>query len=313
MARLIFPSTFAQQKDLSVAVVKKHTDDGVKSLLTAYFAEKGIDPTKFAALAAEAQSHETARALLFGQSKQSTELRDVKFKQPLANVKSGVQHLKNLYKGTPQKLADWSIVVTGDKKISYPTSFDDLALMVQNFGAKHLTFPAGKSPLDAFAIENGIDFAKDALAVEAAKAADNDAKTKAEQSAKETELRNAVWQPVEKQLNDIGQFLLSIFPKTPRKVISWGYAIDTNSTKAKEVKSTINLGEKITLKGVIIGSTLKNTGDTDLHIYKGKSTKGDPIIVKPGESWGVPKKYSVITVSNPDALKAANFTTLRSA
>jgi hypothetical protein len=313
MARLIQPSTFSQQENLSVSINKKHTDDGAKSVLTPYFTENNIDPAKFAAMATEAQSHETARALLFGQSKQSTELRDVKFKQPLANMKEGVQSLKRLYSKTPQKLVEWGIVVTGDNKISYPTSFDELSPMVLNFGAKHLSFPAGKSPLDAFVIENGIDFAKDTVAVEAAQAANNDAKSKAEQSAKETELRNAVWQPVVKQLNDIGQFLLGIFPKTPRKIISWGFAVDTNPTKAKEVKTTIKLGDQITLKGVIIGSTLKNTGDTDLHIYKGKSTKGDPIIVKPGESWGVLMKYSTITVSNPDALKASSFTTFRSA
>jgi hypothetical protein len=312
MARLIQPSAFAQQKDLSVSINKKHTDDGTKSVLTPYFTENGIDPTKFAAKATEAQTHETARALLFGQSKQNTELRDVKFNQPLANVKDGVQSLKNLYISTPQKLGDWGITVTGENKISYPTAFDELAQVVLNFGAKHLTFPAGTSPLEAFVIENGIDFAKDATAVQAAQLADNNAKTKAEQSAKETELRNAVWQPVVKQMNDIGQFLLGIYPKTPRKIISWGFAVDTNPIEAKDVKTTIKLGDQATLKGVVIGGTLKNTGNTDLHIYKGKSTKGDPIIVKPGESWGVQKKYSVITVSNPDMLQAASFTTLRS-
>lgn len=48
-----------------------------------------------------------------------------------------------------------------------------------------------------------------------------------------------------------------------------------------------------------------NDGPTDVHIYKGKTTTGNPIILHPGDTWGVPKKYSIITISNPSATETA--------
>ena len=99
------------------------------------------------------------------------------------------------------------------------------------------------------------------------------------------------------------QYLLTIFTATPRKTVDWGFAIDESPTPAKEVTTKIKLGDQATLKGVVIGGTLKNIGTTDLHIYKGSTTKGDPIIVLAGESVGIAKGYSVITVSNPNSLQ----------
>jgi hypothetical protein len=63
---------------------------------------------------------------------------------------------------------------------------------------------------------------------------------------------------------------------------------------------------------VVIGGTLKNNGSTDLHIYKGSNTSGDPIIVHPGEGFGIQKGYNTITISNPSNTTEANFSTLRS-
>lgn len=312
MARLIFPSGFAQQKDLSAAITAKHLADDTKSVLTAFFTEQGIDPTTFATKAAEAQTHESARALLFGQSKQATELRDLKLQQPIVNLKNAVQFLKKLYGDKPQKLSDWGVTITGDSKVSYPVAIDELAKLAIAFATKHLSYNAGSSPLEPFAVANEIDFANDKLALQAAQAADAEAKIKAEQSAKETQLRDAAWATTEKQLNAIGQYLMNLYFKTPRKAISWGFAIDDSNTTAKEIKTNIKLGDKSTLKGVLIGSTLKNTGNVDLHVYKGKSNIGDPIVVKPGESLGIQKGFSTITISNPDNTQGANFITTRS-
>ena len=120
------------------------------------------------------------------------------------------------------------------------------------------------------------------------------------------------WQPIEKQLKDIGQYLLTVFTKTPRKASDWGFAIDESPTAAKIVNTKIKLGDKTTLKGVVIGGTLKNNGSTDLHIYKGSSTTGNPIIIHAGESFGIQKGYSIITVSNPDITATAKLSVLRS-
>jgi hypothetical protein len=312
MARLIFPSDFSSQKKLSEAIVAKHNADAANSIIKGYLADNEIDVTKFATKAASAKSHDDARALLFGQSIQNTELRDVLMKLPVSHLKDCVQTLKKHYKTTPHKLADWGITVVGASKISYPSTFVDMSNLVIKFADKHLAFAAGTSPLTAFLTENEIDLAKDKLKVQQAIVCDTDADKKAEESAKETQLLNTGWQPVAKQLNDIGQYLISIFPNTPRKIIDWGFAVDENAVAAKEVNTKIKLGDKTTLKGVVIGSTLKNNGNTDLHIYKGSSTSGDPIIIKPGESFGIAKGYNTITVSNPSSTNEAKLSALRS-
>ena len=47
----------------------------------------------------------------------------------------------------------------------------------------------------------------------------------------------------------------------------------------------------------------------DIHVYKGKTTTGMPVIVHPGEVLGMTKGYSVITVVNPSSLVTAKYTT----
>ena len=71
-------------------------------------------------------------------------------------------------------------------------------------------------------------------------------------------------------------------------------------------------GDKITLKGIVIGGTITNNGTEDIHLYKGKTTTGNPIILKPGEKHGVTKGFSIITISNPSLLLVAKVSALRS-
>jgi hypothetical protein len=312
MARLIFPTDFASQKKLSEAIFSKHNNDGANSIIKTFMVDNEIDPAKFATKADAANKHEEAREFLFGQSTKYTQLRDVLMKQPTSNFKSCVQTLKKHYKSAPHKLSDWGITVEGAAKVVYPTKFIGMSSLMKNFADKHLTMTAGTSPLDNFLAENEIDLAKDKAEIVKAIAYDTDADKKAEESAKETELLNVCWQPVAKQLKDIGQYLLTVFTKTPRKASDWGFAINESPTAAKEINTKIKLGDKATLSGVIIGGTLKNTGTTDLHIYKGNKIIGNPIIIHAGESFGIQKGYSTITICNPSNTTEANISTLRS-
>jgi len=83
------------------------------------------------------------------------------------------------------------------------------------------------------------------------------------------------------------------------------------SAKAKVMTSTIKLQDKLTLKGIIIGSTIENLGAEAVHLYKGKTTTGNPIIIPAGGKFGVPKGHSIITVSNPSLLNSVKVSTLR--
>ncbi|MCX6210881.1 MAG: hypothetical protein NTZ59_15590, partial [Bacteroidetes bacterium] len=196
-------------------------------------------------------------------------------------------------------------------KVSYPTAFIDMANLILKFNDVHTKLAAGTSPLDAFIAENQIDLAKDNDKVQQAITYNTEATKKAEESAKETQLFNNVWQPVVKQLTNIGNYLMGIYVNAPRKTSDWGFAIDESPTTAKEVNTKIKLGEQVVLNGVVIGSTIKNTGNADIHIYKGKKTTGNPIIVKPGDTFGVQKGFSIMTINNPDTLQPASLTAMR--
>ena len=86
-----------------------------------------------------------------------------------------------------------------------------------------------------------------------------------------------------------------------------------NSPQKPTLRTTkLKLGEQITVNAVIIGSTLTNIGSGELHLYKGKSTTGNPVIIHAGEQFGIMKGYSVVTVVNPSTLTEGKFTWLTS-
>lgn len=59
-----------------------------------------------------------------------------------------------------------------------------------------------------------------------------------------------------------------------------------------------------------IGSVLENVGTTDVHVYKGKTTSGNQVIVHPGEKFGIKKEFNIITLSNPNLLMSAKVKTV---
>ena len=153
----------------------------------------------------------------------------------------------------------------------------------------------------------GLDMAT--LASDVSKA--NDYNTDGIQAAKDAEeafqKRNNLWEDVNQHVHDIGEFLMNLYKGNSKKLGEYGYVVDDSPQKPKDRTSKIKLGDKITLTGTVIGSTLKNTGTVSIHIYKGKTTTGTPIILRSGEMWGVPKGFSTITVVNPDLLTEAVF------
>ena len=68
----------------------------------------------------------------------------------------------------------------------------------------------------------------------------------------------------------------------------------------------------ITIGNASISGTFTNTGAGDLHLYKGKTTTGTPVIVHPGEQYGIAKGWSVITVMNASAAGIGKFSVMTS-
>jgi hypothetical protein len=105
---------------------------------------------------------------------------------------------------------------------------------------------------------------------------------------------------------------MKLYPDNPRALGAFGFTVDEAGAKPKLQTTKIKLSDKITIKAVIIGTTLSNIGTVDLHLYKGSSTSGNPIIIHAGESYGITKGFSTITISNPSNTTEAKLTCYRS-
>lgn len=313
MARIIYPEDFSSQKTLLENIKAKDTADGANSLLKPYLTSKGIVLATLATTANSAKTFDDSRLVLFKQSTNYTQLRDLTFDPVVERLKAEVQFLKGFYKPNVNALGDWGITVINNAKIQYPSNFDELSALATNFFNKHLGYAAGTSPLQPYITKNAINVTNDKASVGTAQGYAVSATTSSKNSENATQQRDILWQPVVAILHGIGDYLINLYGSNSKGLGDWGFVVDNSVAKPKTQSTKLKLGEQITIRAVLIGSTLENTGTIDIHVYKGSNTSGNPIIVHAGEKLGIQKGYSVITVSNPSELQSAAFTTVRSA
>ena len=311
MAHIVYPDGLSAEQKLLKAINAKHKDDADASVLKLYLTQNGIDLDKGELIAAQAVTIETSRVLLHNQSGNYNQLRDLSYLPVISRMKGEVQYLKSIYKTNPKELVNWSINVEGTAKVVYPVGFADLCATATSFFAKHLSYPAGKSPLEAYLIQNNIDINADNTAIALAIDYNDKAVNAAAQAESLTQQRNIMWNPYIKHIKGIGDFLMNFYGANTKGVSNYGYIVDNSVAKAKMVTSKIMVLAKTTLKGLVLGGTVTNNGVEDAHLYKGKTTSGNPIIIKPGEKYTIPKGYSIVTISNPSANNKAVISALR--
>ncbi len=312
MARILFPEDFTSQKTLLEAIKAKDTADGANSFLKPYLTQNGLSLAALATTANQAKTLDDSRLVLFKQSTNYTQLRDLTFNPIVEHLKGEVQFLKGLFKPNVNQLGDWNITVVGNNKITYPANFDELAIVAGKFFDKHLSYAAGTSPLQPYITKNNINITTDKAAIVTAQTYASKAISTAKNSENATQQRDILWDPIIENLKGMGDYLLKLYAENSKGLGDWGFVIDLNPAKPKLVSTKLKLGERITIKGIVLGSTLTNTGSTDIHLYKGLTTSGNPIIIHAGEKYGINKGFGTITVSNPSELETAQLTTLRS-
>ena len=311
MAHLVFPDGLTAEQKLLSAVNAKHTADGSNSILIVYLNQNKIDLDKAELVATQVVNMDASRVLLHNQSCNYTQLRDLNFDPVISRMKGEVQFLKSIYKTNPRELVNWNINVEGAGKIVYPAHFEDLNATAAGFFAKHLSYPAGTSPLQAYLTQNSIDIVADNAALATATTFHDKSKAAAARAESLTQQRNILWHPYIAQLKGIGNFLLKFYGVNTKGAGNYGYIVDNSVAKPKMVVSKIMILSKITLKGLVLGGTVTNNGLEDAHLYKGKTTSGNPIIISPGAKYTIPKGYSVITISNPSNTNQAVIKALR--
>ncbi len=311
MARLIFPEGIPSETSLLTSVNNKHIADGTSSALEVYLKENNFDLVQAMLDAASVETMETTRALLYRQSNNYTQLRDLQLNPVIAHLKSEVQFLKSIYSSNPKELGNWGITVEDPNKIVYPKAFDGITKTASDFIEKHLSFAVGKSPLLPFITQNKIDVVADQTAIAAAIVFNSQSISSAQQAENLTEQRNILWEPVVKHLKGAGNYLMNLFGENQKGCGEYGFVVDNSVAKPKMMKTTIKLLDKTTLRGLVIGGTITNDGTEDIHLYKGTSTAGNPIIIKPGDKYGVAKGFGTMTISNPSTLITAKVSALR--
>ena len=311
MARIIFRTDLTGIQELQTNIIAKNTADGAASPLISLLAEQGINLATDAASMESAITSARFAALSRRQVENYVQKRELNFDPVFKNLKNEVQFLKKLKKGKERELGDWGISVDGSNKIVYPSGFEARVRITRSFYAKHLSYPAGTSPLQNFIDDNGINVEREGLRVEAAERAHETAyATSREAEEAQRNSDNLVVNVLAHQ-RIIGGYLIKLKVKNPKALGEWGFTVDDSDREPKTRKTRIKPTEKITMGGIVIGSSLTNTGTTPIHVYTGKTTTGNPVIVEPLEKIGMIKGFSVITVINPGTLTTAEFTSLQ--
>ena len=310
MARLLIPENFASELTLLTSIVAQNTALGANSPITSFLTQNGIVLATDVAAGTAAQTHETSRALLSKQSENYRQLRDNAFKTPWQIVTGSAQFLKQFYKNNMKELGNWGFTITDGGKINYPPAFIDRVAVFTAFAQKVASFTPATNPLKPYFVQQSIDMTKAATLVQQATTANTSFANAANQSENETELRNQLWNPVLLHIKTIAGFLMKLYSNNPKALGNWGFVVDDSPQKPKLRTTRLKLGEQITVNAVLIGSTFTNVGSGDLHLYKGKSTAGNPNIIHTGEQFGIVKGYSSITVVNPSTIVEGKFTVL---
>lgn len=312
MSRIIYSEDFVSQRLLLKNIIIKDTADGVGSVIRPLLIQKGIVLADDATAGADADVQEALRLSLSKQSENLSEVRDLKIEKAFGHVRGGSQFLKSFYKPNVQELGTWSVTVNGNRVVM-PTKFPDKVTLFEGFKSRHDTLTAGTgSPLAPYLTQQGIDLLADALAKDQAQAAHLQFKDAERDSETATETRDLVWNPVIGHYKEIGGYLMNLFSNNTKKLGDWGFTVD-DSPRAPKVRITnLKIVETKTIVGITIGGTLKNLAGV-IHVYKGKTTSGTPIIVPAGEMLGMTKGFSIITVVNPSTLDPGKFSVLRNA
>ncbi len=308
MARIIQPTLAPAVADLLKILILKNADD--LSVLKSYLIQQEIKLEVDKTNINTAVGHDVSRLLLSRQSENARQLRDLKFEPVFARTKGIVQFLKSFYKPNFKALGDWGIPVLDGGRIAYPEDVVAQMEIFDNIKKKSDSLLPEDNPLKGYLTTKEIDLVKDAAVVAVARENNEKFIDYAKKSEVETGERDQLQKPVMEHLRLIGDFLKNLYGDNVKELGLWGYVVDNSAAAPKDRTTKLKLGEQITIKGVTIGGTVKNIGTGDIHLYKGKTTTGTPAIIHPGESFGIAKGYSVITVVNPSLLISAKFTVL---
>ena len=309
MPRVNFPEDFVSQRKLQDDIIKKVSADGTSSPIKAFLISKGIILADDAIAGGKADVQDAARLLNSKTSMNFIQLRDLDFNPVMEHMRGELQIVKLFVKPNFRDLGLWGATVVAPSKIVYSSNFTDNTTLFDDIITQDATYAAGTSPLAAYLVKQNISLTNDATAVADAILNNGKADVAALASQKNTQNRDNYWKDPLAHLHLICDYLMILCKGNEKALGEYGITV-VNSKKAPKLRATtVKPLEHKTVTGILIGTVFTNNGTVDLHVYKGKTSLGTPVIVHPGEVLGMTKGYSVATILNPSSLVGGKFTT----
>jgi len=314
MARLILPEDFLLEKLLSKKIKEKHDSYPIgTSPIEAFMVQHGISLTNDETAISNADDSENKRS---EKSKEATDLnqkRDLLWDPVFKRMRDEHQFLKKFYKPNFLEIGNWGAPITVTGRINYPPDYPNRTIIFENLKTKYDTFlPPGSSPLDPYLTQHQITLIDDESRMTASRTHALNAIDAAKEAEDHTQDRNNFMSPVKEHQRMIGDFLMGLYNDNPNQLGYWGYVVDNSPKAPKQVVSKVLLNSHKTVNAVIIGGTFKNIGSVALTVHKGKTASSPGVTVLPGETYGIAKGFSTITIINPSTTTTGVFSALRS-
>ena len=302
MAHILYSTEYERNRDLFYNIKKKHDLDAASpdgSVLQTFLDDQAIILADDKTIIDASDASHILFTKFEKDSEKFNEQRRKLFGKPLSNVRECAQNLKSIKRGKVHELGDWGLTIVGDNAIDYPSEFEEIKEVVKTFINKHLSFPAGSSPIQTF-LDNhpDIDLTADLADVALAEAAQDNFKAANASKEIHREQRDTKWELVEPHVEGIGQNLMSIFDKTPKKLGDWGFTVDMSKAKPKEKTLSVGPEAARTIYDAIKGTVVKLSGPSGAKVYRGKSTDGTPLELPVNGTFVIKTGYGTFTIVN---------------
>ena len=192
--------------------------------------------------------------------------------------------------------------------IDYPVSFAERAAISEAMIAKSNGYAVGTSPLQTYITKNNNNLTAISAAITSALAHDISKTELKVESVKATQDRDKKIAKPYKNLKGMGNYLMTLFPDSPKDVALWGFdEVDTVVAESVRTVTLLPLRSKM-ISGIVLGSVLKNIGLKAISVTKGRKGLGTATNVLPGGELGMNKGYSSIVATNPATIGSTMFT-----
>ncbi len=311
MSRIKYSKVFLPQTVLLENILTKNEDDGENSVLLPFLELHKIDVIKLAEDIIAAIEYNDLFLFSKNLSEKELKSRNLLIKPIVKRMRSMIQYLKKLNAPNYKELGDWGIEITKRGKVIFPTDVSSQIDLFFLMKTKNDDYPKGTSPLEQYVVFHAIDFIIDAASLDEAVIWDKNFVQDKLDSENMRQDRDLIWNLTMKKVKAIGSFLKKLFYSNERMLGDWGYTVVKKRVVAKIRSSNVYWGKPLLNRKEKLGNTLKNMGNVNLNIFRGKVVSGIPFLLKVGKTFFITKGYTHVCIvsTSPSSMgKISSFT-----